>query len=173
MLLKLFGSTAIIGACAAIGYLYSSECSRRPQELRMLQSMLNMFENEIKFLSDTITEAFQKISSASDCRTSVFFSGTARLLVENSGMGAAEAWNSTVRANIRMTALNREDEEIVASFGKMLGKSDLEGQIKNIRLTLNQLEVQEKKAEEHRKRNEVMYRTLGFLGGLAIVIILI
>ena len=34
----------------------------------------------------------------------------------------------------------------------MLGSSDLEGQIKNIRLTLNQLKLQEQKAEEFRKK---------------------
>ena len=68
--------------------------------------------------------------------------------------------------------MNSEDEEILISFGKLLGSSDTEGQIKNIRLTLNQLKMQEEKAEELRKKNESMYRNLGVLGGLAIIIIL-
>jgi len=54
----------------------------------------------------------------------------------------------------------------------MLGSSDVEGQIKNIRLTINQLKLQEQKAEELRAKNEAMYRNLGILGGLAIIIIL-
>lgn len=78
-----------------------------------------------------------------------------------------------VKENIKKTALKKEDEAIVLSFGKMLGASDLEGQISNIRLTLTQLKMQEEKAEEEKEKNKTMYMNLGVLGGLAIVIILI
>ena len=85
-------------------------------------------------------------------------------------ISASEAWKDAVKLNIDATSFDKEDEKVIISFGKMLGSSDLEGQIKNIRLTLNQLKLQEQKAEEFRK-NEAMYRNLGILG-IAIIIIL-
>ena len=42
-----------------------------------------------------------------------------------------------------------------------------------IELTLNFIDTQILKAEEERKKNEKMYRSLGTIVGLAIVIILI
>jgi stage III sporulation protein AB len=78
-----------------------------------------------------------------------------------------------VKKCIRMTALNKEDEQVLLSFGRSLGNTDLDGQIRNIRLTLGQLAMQERKAEENRKKNESMYRSLGILGGMAVVIVLV
>ena len=95
------------------------------------------------------------------------------ILNEEKSISASEAWQRAVTENIGKTALTKEDAEVLLDFGKMLGSSDLEGQIKNIRLTQTKLGIQEKKAEESRRRNERMYQSLGILGGIAVVIALI
>lgn len=53
------------------------------------------------------------------------------------------------------------------------GKTDVEGQLSEISLTSNFLETQIAKSEEECKKNEKLYRTLGTIVGLAIVIILV
>ena len=55
----------------------------------------------------------------------------------------------------------------------MLGKTDVEGQISEIKLVDNFLDTQIKLAQQDRKKNEKMYKTLGGIIGLALVIILI
>ena len=173
MILKIIGSVVILLASTFLGYTFSRDCGRRPQELRSMQSMLKMFQNEISFLSNILSEAFEKIYRSSSSASASFFKGTIDILRENRSLTASEAWELAVKENIGKTSLNKEDGEIVISFGKMLGSSDLEGQLKNIEMTLNQLHVQEQKAEEKRNKYETMYRTLGVLGGLTLVIILI
>jgi len=123
-------------------------------------------------MSNVLKDAFLKIYMYDDSGVSAFFKGTVDALENEAGLNASEAWTKAVKENIKNTSLNSEDEEIIISFGKMLGSSDVEGQIKNIRLTINQLKLQEQKAEELRIKNEAMYRNLGILGGLAIIIIL-
>ncbi|NLP14782.1 MAG: stage III sporulation protein AB [Clostridium sp.] len=172
MLLKIVGSLIVFISSSLLGYMYSRKCSERPKDLRTLQGLLQMFENEISFLSNVLTKAFLKIYRCNDSGVSAFFGHTVEILNSDAGINARDAWTKAVRENINKTALNSEDEEILISFGKLLGSSDVEGQIKNIRLTLNQLKMQEEKAEELRKKNESMYRNLGVLGGLAIIIIL-
>ena len=54
----------------------------------------------------------------------------------------------------------------------MLGKTDLDGQISEIKLVQNFLNTQIEIAEKERQKNEKMYRTLGGVVGLAIIIIL-
>ncbi len=171
MLFKIAGSIIVIMSCSFLGYILSRDCSKRPQQLRELQSLLQMFENQISYLSDVLAEAFERISRVGG-ETGVFFKTASELLKEGSATNACEAWKQAVGQCIKMTTLNKEDEEILLSFGRSLGSTDLDGQIKNIRLTLGQLDLQEKKAEESRKKNESMYRSLGIIGGIAVVIVL-
>ncbi len=173
MVFKLLGCIMVLLSSGFLGYVLSSDCKKRPRQLRELQSMLQMFENQISYLSDVLAEAFGRISGTGSGETGIFFSDTVERLRSGRSLSAAQAWEEAVRGNIKKTSLNREDEEILVSFGKLLGGSDLEGQVKNIRLTLYQLRSQEQKAEESRKKNESMYRSLGILGGLAVVIVLI
>lgn len=173
MLFKVIGSIIVILSCSFIGVILSRDCIRRPAQLRELQGILQMFENQISYLCDVIAEAFEKISRVGGTQTSIFFSRAVEILKENKTISAAEAWEQAVEQCIRKTALNREDREILSSFGRLLGSTDMEGQIGNIRLTIGQLKLQEEKAEESRKKNESMYRSLGILGGLAVVTLLL
>ncbi|AEV68671.1 stage III sporulation protein SpoIIIAB [Acetivibrio clariflavus] len=170
MLLKIVGSLIVFVSCTLLGYSHAQTYAQRPQELKTLQMLLQIFENEISFLSNVLQEAFQKVSSCTDSSVAVFFEAAVENLKE--GLCADEAWTKAVKENISGTSLNSEDEAIIISFGKMLGSSDLEGQIKNIRLTVNQLKIQEQKAEELRSKNEKMFKSLGVLCGLAIIILL-
>lgn len=173
MLFKIAGSIIVILSCTFLGCILSADCKRRPRQLRELQSMLQMFENQISYLSDVIVEAFERISKVGCNETCIFFSRTVEILKEERSISASQAWEKAVRQNIRKTSLNQEDEEVLLGFGRILGSSDLEGQIKNIRLTLGQLKLQEGKAEDSRSKNENMYRSLGILGGIAVVIVLL
>lgn len=173
MVLKILGSIIILISSTFLGFILSRDCAKRPQELRELQRLLQIFENEINFLSNLLSDAFENIANSTESEVGVFFSSTLENLMSGYGLNASSAWENAVSENIKGTALNKEDEHILISFGKMLGNSDMEGQLKNIRLTINQLKLQEQKAEEIRGRNESMYKRLGFLGGAALVIIFI
>ncbi len=172
MIFKLLGSIIVLFSSGFLGYVLSTDCKKRPQQLRELQLLLQMFENRISYLSDIVTEAFDRIYSSSKSEVGFFFGSASEMLKADRSLGASGAWEAAVRGHIKRTALNKEDEEILVSFGKILGSSDLEGQVKNIRLTVNQLNMQEEKAEQARKKNEGMYKSLGILGGLAVVIVL-
>jgi len=173
MLFKIAGSMIVILSCTFLGFVLSNDCRKRPQQLRELQSLLQMFENQISYLSDVISEAFERISKVGSSETHIFFSKTIEILNKERTASAPEAWEQAVRQNIKKTSLNLEDEEVLVAFGKLLGRSDIDGQVKNIRLTLGHLKLQEEKAEDSRKSNEKMYRSLGILGGIAVVIVLL
>ena len=86
-------------------------------------------------------------------------------------LSAEEAWNKSIEKS--NTYLNKEDIENIKSFGKMLGKTDKEGQVSHLELTKTFIEIQIEKARKEEEKNSKLYKTLGVLCGLALVIILI
>jgi len=173
MVLKILGGIMVLVSSTFLGFVLSRDCARRPQELRELQRLFQMFENEVLYLSNLLSDAFENIAKSTDNEVGVFFRSALKNLNSWNGITASAVWEKAVKENIKFTALNKEDEQILISFGKMLGNSDMEGQLKNIRLTISQLKMQEQKAEEIRNKSEAMYKRLGFLGGAALVLIFI
>lgn len=171
MLIKLIGAVVLIGACSLIGFSLAADCTKRPKTLRELQALLQMFENEISYLSNLLSDAFLSIHNNSNLEAAVLFKEAANNL-EEKGTTAGAAWEKAVKESYSQLSLNKEDKAILITFGKMLGNSDLEGQVNNIKLVSSQLKLQEIKSEETRRKNEKMYRSLGVLSGLAIAIIL-
>lgn len=171
MIVKLIGAVVLTGATSLIGFSLAADCSKRPRALRELQALMQMLENEMAYLSNLLSEAFIRIYRGTDSDTAILFREAADNLGEN-GTTAAEAWEKAIEGNYAKLSLNKEDKAILMTFGKMLGNSDLEGQLNNIRLITSQLKLQELKAEEIKSKNEKMYRSLGVLSGLAIAIVL-
>lgn len=171
MIFKIIGSVVLICATSLIGFALAADCSKRPRTLRELQALLQMFENEISYLSNLLSEAFLRIYDNSNLDAAILFK-TAASNLETSGVTADEAWEKSVEVNGSKLSLNKEDKSILVTFGKMLGNSDLEGQLNNIKLVTSQLKLQEIKSEEMKRKNEKMYRSLGVLSGLAVTIIL-
>ncbi len=68
--------------------------------------------------------------------------------------------------------INEEDKNILKGLSKLLGKTNLEGQVREIELTQSFLKKQIEDAEQERQKNEKLYKTLGMTIGLAIVILL-
>ncbi|HHV96210.1 MAG TPA: stage III sporulation protein AB [Clostridiaceae bacterium] len=173
MLLKIIGSILVIGGSCVIGFTLSSAYSKRPVQLKILQSLIQMLGNEIRFMSSIITDAFERIGRSIDNPVASFFTNALEYLNNEESINIAQAWERAIYENMGKTALNKEDAEILISFGKMLGNSDIQGQLKNIEYTLQQLNLQQLKAEEAMKKYETMYKTLGILGGALAVILLI
>ena len=84
---------------------------------------------------------------------------------------ATEAWNEAIEEY--KGNLTEDDKKAIQTLSKMLGTTDLEGQISQIEVTENFLDNQIKQAQEEKNKNEKLYKKLGSTIGLAIVIILI
>lgn len=84
---------------------------------------------------------------------------------------AGEAWERCIEDTKLM--ITNEDRESLKSLGKMLGSTDIDGQISQINMVNIFLDEQIKEAIEQKKINEKMYKKLGIIIGLAVVIILV
>ncbi len=146
----------------------SKKYSNRVRDLKEIRKALNFFEEKIKFTYEPIPDVFEEISKKMEENIGEIFSKASKKM-ENTSAG--EAWEEAV--NNSNTSFTKEDIEILKGLAKMLGRTDIDGQVSEIRLTNKFIDVQIKDAENEKAKNEKLYKTLGATVGLAIVIVLI
>lgn len=166
--IKILIYSAIFLTCSAIGIIKSQKYIYRVNELKEFKNALNMFKTKIKFTYEPIPEIFEQISKCINPSIGSIF----KIASYNMKFCAAgDAWNRAIDTDLLNISI--EDKTILKDLSKLLGATDLQGQISQIEITTNFLDEQIKKAEREKEKNEGMYRKLGMIVGLGIVIILI
>jgi len=155
-------------SCWLIGLLISKKYVNRVEELKEFKNSLNIFKTKIRYTYAPLPEIFTEIAGTIDSNISTVFKIAAQKMDICS---AEEAWKLAL--NIKELNIEEEDRIVLKNLSKLLGKTDLEGQLNQIEMTSDFLDSQIKKAENQRAESEKMYRTLGMVIGMAIVIILI
>lgn len=157
----------ILIACSLIGKYLSKKYVERLKELEEMKNSLNIFESKIKYTYDPIPEIFDEISKNNNKNTSKIFKLAKEKMKEKT---ANIAWEEALEE--AQTNLKKEDKYVLKSLSKLLGRTDVEGQVSSIEITQKFLEEQIKEALEEKRKNEKLYSKLGTTIGLAIIIIL-
>ncbi len=166
--IKMIFLILIFVASTFLGIKISRKYSSRVLELKEFQNALNIFEEKIKFTYEPIPDVFKEISEVSKNNVGQVFENAS---INMKLMTAGEAWEKAIDES--NTKLTKDDKDILKGLAKMLGRTDLDGQVSEIRLTKKFLETKIKEAEIEKSKNEKLYKTLGATVGLAIVIILV
>lgn len=166
--IKYIGVFLVFSISMCIGNLISKKYTLRLKELKEIKNALNIIENKIKFTYEPLQDIFIQISKMISKNISQIFVQACNNMRKSN---AEEAWQISVQN--AETNLNKEDIECLKGFGKMLGKTDKEGQISMINLTKEFIEIQIEKAKIEEQKNAKIYKTLGVIIGLTFVIILI
>ncbi len=162
MLLLIFLSSFLIGKCMSKQYIY------RLKELEEIKNALNIFKTKIKFTYEPIPEIFTEISKTSNYNISEFFM---KVVEKMKNKSASEAWEEGI--DEIESNLTQQDKQTIKTLSKLLGTTDVDGQVSQIEVTESFLEEQIRQAQEEKNKNEKLYQQLGMTIGLAIVIILI
>ncbi len=172
MWLKMIGGTTVVISCSIIGFIIADNFKYRPKTLRDLQVALSMLETEINYGHSTLPEALRSISRKCEKDVAELFVLATNNLAVRNGFTACEAWEKALNKFYNNSYITKNDYEILIAFGKYLGFTDKKDQIKNIRLTIDNLKQQEIMALEEKQKNEKLWKYLGILSGLMIFLLL-
>lgn len=168
LVVKIIIYSGIFLTCSFIGIIKSQKYIYRVDELKEFKNALNIFKTKVKFTYEPIPEIFEQIASNINPNIGSIF----KIASYNMRFcTAGDAWSKAIDTDL--LNINIEDKKILKNLSKLLGATDLQGQISQIELTSNFLDEQIKKAEKEKEKSEGMYRKLGMIIGLGIVIILI
>ena len=169
--IKILIYTFIFLLSSLIGFLISKKYANRVNELKEFKNALNIFKTKIKYTYEPIPDIFNEISNSTNNFnlniSNVFKTASNKMKL----LPAGDAWNIALQMD--NLNINDEDKSILKGLSKLLGKTDVKGQISQIELTEGFLDTQIIKAEKEKNKNERLYKTLGMIIGLAIVIILL
>ncbi len=165
-LIKCFNLISIIFVCSYIGILKAQKYEIRVIELNKFQNSLSLLKNKMEFTYEPIKSIFEEISK-------IIYKNEKNIFYETIKNDCEVTENWILFSDKLIDKLTKEDVYIIKSFGKLLGKTDIHGQVSEIILTQNLIEKQIINAEIEKQKNSKMYKSLGVICGIAICIIFV
>lgn len=172
-MLKLFGAVLILFAGTAIGFVQAGSYINRSKQLRMLIYALQRLETEINYGQTPLPAALQKSSEGISQPINRIFTDAALMLEEPRELSMQEAWQQAIDRVWGSTALKEREKDVLLRMGTVLGMSDAEDQQKHLQLAQLQLKGEEEQAIQEQQRYANMWRSLGTLGAILIVILMV
>ena len=160
----------ILVLSTSIGFLLSKSYNDRLKELKNISNLINILKNKIIFTKKPLAELFEEVSKLEDQNeiSKIFIKTAENLKKEN----FEKAWKEAISEESFFLNLKKEDFRLLETFGNMIGKTDIDGQINEIDQFLTLMDGQIVLAEAEKNKNSKMYKSLGTIIGLGIVVIL-
>ena len=167
IVLKFIILILIFLTCTRIGMKIANKYVVRANNLKQMKKAIKILEAKITYTYDMLPDLFFEISEkVNGAVGSVFKKAGLKMEVEFAG----EAWENSLDECDYFT---KEDKDALKSLGKLLGSTDMHGQLKQLSLVNCFLDEQIKEATLLKDRNTSLYRKLGVIIGLGIMIVLI
>lgn len=172
-MIKLLGALLILLCGTAVGFLQAAKYTDRTKELRSLIHALQRLQTEINYGHTPLPEAFTVTAATTSQPIQQLFIVTSQLLQGQQELSLQEAWTEAIERCWANTSLRDREKEVLLRMGTVLGMSDSEDQQKHIQLAQLQLKAEEEVAREEQDKFVKMWRSLGALGSILIVILMV
>ena len=173
MFLYILACLVILLGCGMLGVVFSGKFKERVSQLSQLQNVMTQLEFDIDFLNITLDESFERISRNVESPLKSVLLYVSDRLKKNPVADMQRLWSRAITKYQYDLALSKEDIDILIDFSKTLGEGNREKEKNNIKLAERRLKMALDRARSEADKNVKMYRGLGFLAGVFIVIVLL
>ncbi|SDL62474.1 stage III sporulation protein SpoIIIAB [Sediminibacillus halophilus] len=170
--MKWIGAILLLCATTWAGFEFSRKLSDRPVQIRQLKSALQILEAEILYSQAPLAEACGTLAQQLPKPVSLFFQSVNKDLQGNT-TDLYQIWKYNLDRFWPHAALKDSEKEVLKQFGRTLGQHDFSQQQKHIQLALTHLDRELEEAQNQQLKYSKMVKSLGFLTGLLVVLLLI
>ena len=172
-MLKAIGLFLILIGGAGSGYAFSTQLSSRYAQLKELQRMTALLIGEISYGNTPLPEGLAQVGKRLNEPFAGFLKELSEELKKKPQETLEELFAKHVKTDLKHSCLKPGDLEALLRMSSSLGYLDRDMQLRNLRLyeTEVQQEITDTYASMPGKKK--MYQTLGIMGGLFLVILLI
>lgn len=166
-MLKVIGSIFIITACSGIGFSKSHEMKHHLDDLEELKKIFYLLKSELQYTRAPFAEVFEKIAMKTKEPYEKWLLNLREQLSKKSGNSFWEIWCTSITEDLQKSRLKEEDLEELKQVGKNLEY------IESIDLYIEQMEYKMKNVRETYKSKRKLCQSLGIMGGIFLVILLL
>lgn len=167
MLPKLMGSVLILVACSGIGYAKSDEMKQHLNELEEIKKLFYLLKSELQYTRAPFAEIFEKIGRKVAEPYQTWMLKLCERIKEKNGGRFWEVWNTSIEEDLQKSRLKTEELDELRHVGKNLEY------IESLDLYIEQLEYKIKNLREVYRSKRKLCQSLGIMGGIFLVILLL
>jgi len=156
-----------------LGFAYGDKYAKRYRNLLELQQSIRVLEKEIILFANPLPDIFEKISQNGNGKISKLYLYIREDMLNSNDGDIYYSFLRNIEFLRSECLLKEADIDLFVSLGKVIGKTDRDHQIREFQYIYVQLDLLIEHSKKEKNENEKMYRSLGILLGLGIVIILI
>lgn len=164
---RLFGSILILVACLAFGFQKSFELQSHMEELEELKRIFILIKNEIQYTKSAFGEMFYCISNKAEGIYKDWLRRLSEDLEKRDGGTFLEIWKQAVFLLHKDLHLTKTELTELKQIGSNLSNVD------SLDLYLGQLDLAIEKARKEAADKRKIYQSMGVLGGIFLIIILL
>lgn len=168
---NLITSALIILASSYIGIACASKYETAVKHIEAFQSSLKMLEFDVSYLKLPLRESFERIAKSQRGCIKNFYSYLAEQLRDCNGENVGFIYKKALNRFKYDLLFNENIENALIDFSDSLGNMNVENEVANIKALYTKIKYYEEEARGMAKKNVKMYRGLGILGGIFIVLI--
>lgn len=156
-----------------IGFMYGGVYSKRVNSLMSLQQAIRLLRAEVIIFANPLPLALLNISNKVSGELSKVFLVIKEDLDINQSGDVYDSFLESEKFLRENCSLQKVDTDLFLSLGKVIGKTNRVDQERQFAYVLDELESIIVDAKGEMVKNEKLYRSLGVLLGLGMIIILI
>ncbi|MCI7813686.1 MAG: stage III sporulation protein AB [Lachnospiraceae bacterium] len=171
-MLRWLGMGVILFSCSSIGVTAAQKMKKRIQNLYDLREGMMLLQGEIRYAKATLPEAFEHAGAHAAPSCKAFFEAVGTQMERLETRSAKEVLVRCAKEELSGPGFLREDLERLERLGEQLGYLDQEMQIKGLEFYIRQQQGVCEEAEREYREKARLYRYMGIIGGLFLVIVL-
>lgn len=171
--LKIIFSFIVFFTSTLLGILCGRKFSKRDNSITDLEYNVRLLESEIIAGKTPIPEALENVYKKGKGEIKDIFINIQEDLLINRREDIYVSFLMQEDMLKNKYKLKKEDISIFLFLGKILGKTNNDDQEKNLKFIIKQIQSIKEEARIEKNKNVKLYRTLGVLIGISIIIIMI
>lgn len=164
---KWIGSILIIAACSGLGFSKSRELQRHLDELEELKKLFYLLRSEMQYTKAPFAEIFDKIGRKTEEPYRAWLMSLSKRLNKKGTGTFWEIWSVSINEDLKKSNLKVDELEELTNVGKNLAYME------SFDLYIEQLEYKIKHTREAYQSKKRLCQSMGIMGGVFLVILLL
>ena len=163
----------IISGCGYIGMAIAGRIDKRISQIKALEAILTQLGFQLGFLAVPFKEALSKAAVCQRGAVRELMEKTVEILSNNPEYSAGEAFEGALRECEEFLYISQAEKEIMREFMVQTGRVDIQRTMDGIKVTSAKLKLAREENEARKNHDGKMYKGLGNLAGIFIVVLLL